>query len=147
MVARAVSGIRHERLDRRANVVAIRLTCSPKGIGSGEAGFDYSAPCEQQVDHGPSPARVAAAPTVPREVRAFAAQAFDPAWAAKISVPVLLLVGSESPADIRADPEIVARSLPDARIVMLEGQAHMAHLTDPESFAAAVVSFLSSGSR
>jgi pimeloyl-ACP methyl ester carboxylesterase len=100
------------------------------------------------VRTGPTwPARVAAAHTVPREVRAFAAQAFDPVWAAKISAPVLLLVGSESPLDIKADPEIVARALPDARIVVLDGQAHMAHLTDPESFAAAVVAFLSSESR
>ena len=65
------------------------------------------------------PARVAAAHTVPREVRAFGAQAFDPTWAARISVPVLLLVGEDSPDEIKADPQIVAAALPDARIHVL----------------------------
>lgn len=88
------------------------------------------------------PARVAAAPTVPRELRAFGEQAFDPEWAARIDVPVLLLVGSDSPVDIKADPEVVAAALPDARIRILEGQMHMAHLTDPEMFAECVLTFL-----
>jgi pimeloyl-ACP methyl ester carboxylesterase len=88
------------------------------------------------------PARVAAAGTVPRELRAFGAQAFDPGWAAEISVPVLLLVGADSPDEIKADPEVVAAALPDARIGVLAGQAHMAHLADPQSFAEAVMSFL-----
>jgi pimeloyl-ACP methyl ester carboxylesterase len=89
------------------------------------------------------PARVAAAPTVPRELRAFSEQAFDPALAARITVPVLLLVGGDSPADVAADPDVVAAALPDARVRVLEGQMHMAHLTDPETFARHVLSFLS----
>jgi pimeloyl-ACP methyl ester carboxylesterase len=88
------------------------------------------------------PARVAAAPTVPRECRAFGAQAFDPRWAAQITAPVLLLVGEHSPDAIKADPDLVAAALPDARIRILKGQMHMAHLTDPENFAATVLTFL-----
>ncbi len=88
------------------------------------------------------PARVAAACTVPRELRAFGAQAFDPGWAAKISPPVLLLVGADSPEEVKADPEVVAAALPDARIRVLEGQTHIAHLSGPQSFAEAVMSFL-----
>lgn len=88
------------------------------------------------------PARVAAAGTVPRELRAFSGQAFDPAWAARIRVPVLLLVGADSPAEIKADPEVVAAALPDARIQILDGQMHMAHLNDPETFAGHVLAFL-----
>jgi pimeloyl-ACP methyl ester carboxylesterase len=88
------------------------------------------------------PARVAAAPTVPREIRAFSEQAFDPETASRITVPVLLLVGGDTPDDIRADPEVVAGALPDARVSVLPGQMHMAHLTDPEGFAAALLSFL-----
>jgi pimeloyl-ACP methyl ester carboxylesterase len=88
------------------------------------------------------PARVAAARTVPRELRAFGAQAFDPGRAAKITVPVLLLAGTDSPDEIKADPEVVAAALPDARIGVLEGQAHIAHLTGPQSFAETVLSFL-----
>jgi pimeloyl-ACP methyl ester carboxylesterase len=88
------------------------------------------------------PARVAAAHTVPRELRAFGAQVFDPSLAAKISAPVLLLVGGESPDQIKADPEAVAAALPNARIRVLEGQAHIAHLSAPEAFAAEVMLFL-----
>jgi pimeloyl-ACP methyl ester carboxylesterase len=88
------------------------------------------------------PARVAAAATVPRECRGFAGQAFDPEWARQIAVPVLLLVGGDSPEEIRADPEIVAAALPDARIDVLDGQMHVAHITAPEAFEAHVLAFL-----
>jgi pimeloyl-ACP methyl ester carboxylesterase len=88
------------------------------------------------------PARVAAAPTVPREVRAFGEQALDPALAARINVPALLLVGADSPDDIKGDPDKVAAALPDARICELEGQMHMAHLTAPEAFTDEILSFL-----
>lgn len=88
------------------------------------------------------PTRVATASTVPRELRAFGGQAFDPEAAANISVPTLLLVGSDSPDQIKANPEIVAAALPDARIHLLNGQTHIAHLTDPQSLAEAILSFL-----
>jgi pimeloyl-ACP methyl ester carboxylesterase len=87
-------------------------------------------------------ARVAAAHTVPRELRAFAGQAFDPEWAADITIPVLLLVGGDTPAEIAADPDVVAAALPDARIEVLAGQTHLAHLTDPETFARRVLTFV-----
>ncbi|HEY5855806.1 MAG TPA: alpha/beta hydrolase [Aldersonia sp.] len=97
-----------------------------------------------EIEAAPTwPARLNAAGTVPRELRAFADCAFDPAAAARITVPVLLLVGSESPAEIRADPEVVAAALPDARMGVLDGQAHVAQLTAPEKFADAVRAFLS----
>ncbi|MGA8045766.1 MAG: alpha/beta hydrolase [Dermatophilaceae bacterium] len=86
--------------------------------------------------------RVAAAPTVPRELRAFSETTFDATLAARIRVPVLLIVGEVSPADIKADPDVVVAALPDARIATLAGQAHVAHLSDPEGFATVVLSFL-----
>jgi pimeloyl-ACP methyl ester carboxylesterase len=89
------------------------------------------------------PARVAAAHTIPRELREFGAHVFDPDVAARILVPTLLIVGAESPDEIKADPQIVAAALPDARIHVLTGQAHIAHLTDPTTFAHVVLSFLS----
>ena len=88
------------------------------------------------------PARVAAAGTIPRELRAYEADAFDPAVARAIDLPVLLLIGGDSPAGIRADPEVVAATLPDARLVVLRGQAHLAYLTDPDRFASRVLEFL-----
>jgi pimeloyl-ACP methyl ester carboxylesterase len=88
------------------------------------------------------PARVAAAHTIPRELRAFGAQAFDPAMAARIAVPVLLIVGADSPDEIKADPEVVAAALPRSAMCVLPGQRHMAHITDPEGLAKALVAFL-----
>lgn len=88
------------------------------------------------------PLRVAAAGTVPRELRAFAADVFDPRRAARITCPVLLLVGEHSPPELRADPEAVAAALPDARIRVLPGQGHVAHLDDPPTFAAELLAFL-----
>ncbi len=88
------------------------------------------------------PARVAAAGTVTRELRAYEADAFDPAVAATIDVPVLLMVGGDSSAGSRADPEVVAAALRDVRLVVLRGQGHLAHLADPERFASRVLEFL-----
>lgn len=88
------------------------------------------------------PARVRAAHTVPRECRAFAGQGLEPAMAARVTVPVLLLVGSDSPDDIKADPEVVAAALPHARISELPGQQHVAQLTAPDLLARTVLDFL-----
>ena len=88
------------------------------------------------------PARVAAVHTISRELRAFFEHPFDPAEAAKISVPVLILTGAESPPEIKDDPEAVAAALPDARVVAIEGQQHLADVLRPEVFAEHVVSFL-----
>ena len=88
------------------------------------------------------PGRVASAHTVPREIRAFGEQALDPAQAARIGIPVLLLVGSESPDAIQGRPREVAAALPDARIVELEGQGHMANITAPELTARVLLEFL-----
>ncbi|TDD98210.1 alpha/beta fold hydrolase [Jiangella asiatica] len=95
------------------------------------------------VAAGPTwPLRVAAAHTVPREVRAFASHIFDPAEAARLTMPVLLIVGGESPEAIRCDPDVVAAALPDATVRVLDGQGHMAHIADPAALAATVVTFL-----
>jgi pimeloyl-ACP methyl ester carboxylesterase len=88
------------------------------------------------------PGRVSSAHTVPREIRAFGEQAFDPAQAARIGIPVLLLVGSDSPETIQGKPRAVAAALPNARIVELEGQGHMANITAPELTARVLLEFL-----
>jgi pimeloyl-ACP methyl ester carboxylesterase len=88
------------------------------------------------------PARVAAAHTIPRELRAFGGHAFDPVAAAGITIPVLLVVGDDSPDDIKADPAVVAAALPHAEIRVLKGQRHLAHLTDPGGLADAIIPVL-----
>jgi len=88
------------------------------------------------------PARVASVHTITREIRAFFVHTFDPAEAARITVPVLVLTGADSPAEIKDDPEAVAASLPNARVAVLEGQQHLADVLAPEVFAEHVIAFL-----
>jgi pimeloyl-ACP methyl ester carboxylesterase len=87
-------------------------------------------------------ARVATVHTITREFRAFFGDTFDPEVAARITVPVLLLAGTDTPDDLRDDPETVAAALPDARIAYLEGQQHIADVLAPELFAERVLEFL-----
>lgn len=86
-------------------------------------------------------ARVAAAHTITREFRAEQAR-FDPEQAAKITVPTLMLVGGDSPEFLKAGIDTVAAALPDARIVVLEGQQHIAIDLVPAVFADHVLAFL-----
>jgi pimeloyl-ACP methyl ester carboxylesterase len=88
------------------------------------------------------PARVAAAPTVVREVRAFPGLAFDPGQAARITVPALLLVGADSRDPSAAEVGTVAAALPDARVQVLEGQQHVADALAPELVARHLLAFL-----
>jgi len=87
--------------------------------------------------------RVAAAHTVPREIRAFASVSFDAAAAARITAPTLVLVGSESP-QWRPEAEAVAAALPNARVAVLEGQGHAADVLAPERVAERLLAFLRS---
>jgi pimeloyl-ACP methyl ester carboxylesterase len=87
-------------------------------------------------------ARVAAAHTITREIRGFFDHPFEPAQARRITVPVLVLTGSETPRSIKDDPEAVAAALPDARIAVLEGQQHIGDVLAPEIFSRAVLTFL-----
>jgi pimeloyl-ACP methyl ester carboxylesterase len=87
-------------------------------------------------------ARVATVHTITREFRAFFNDTFDPERAARIRVPVLLLAGTDTPEELRDDPETVAAALSDARIAVLEGQQHIADVLAPELFAGRVLEFL-----
>lgn len=75
-----------------------------------------------------------------RELRAGAI--LEPERAAKVTVPIMLLVGGDTPDALRHDPETVAAALPDARIEVLDGQQHIAHRHVPEVFAQHVLAFL-----
>ena len=87
-------------------------------------------------------ARIAAAHTITREARGHAERTFDPEEAKKITVPVLLMVGGDSPPAMQADYETVAAALPDARVTVMEGQQHIAIDLIPEEFARRVLTFL-----
>ncbi len=52
-----------------------------------------------------------------------------------LDVPTTLIEGDLSPAHLRDRVKDLALALPDARIVTLEGQGHIAHLTAPAALA------------
>ena len=93
------------------------------------------------------PGRVAAAHTFPRELRAtWSAEAvLDPAAAARITVPTLLLSGDRSLDPARGAIDAVAAALPDARVVVIKGQQHVADVMVPEVFAGHLLAFLRDG--
>jgi pimeloyl-ACP methyl ester carboxylesterase len=88
------------------------------------------------------PARVAAAPSIVRELRAIPQVPFDAGQAARIAVPTLLLTGSDSDDPFAADIATVAAALPDARVGVLDGQRHVGDILAPELFARRLLAFL-----
>lgn len=91
------------------------------------------------------PGRVAAVHTIAREVRAINDYAgADLTKAAALTTPVLLVLGSQTPARRREMFEGTARAVPNARIAVLPGQGHAAHNTAPDLLAAAIRDFIGS---
>jgi pimeloyl-ACP methyl ester carboxylesterase len=87
-------------------------------------------------------ARVPQAATIPREMLVDRSYRFDPGRFAGLHLPSMLLLGEDSPPFARQAVEAVASALPNSRIVVLPGQQHMAHHTNPELFAKEVLDFL-----
>jgi pimeloyl-ACP methyl ester carboxylesterase len=87
-------------------------------------------------------ARVGTAGTIPRELRAHDRYTLAPEKFRDVKVPVLLLLGGNSPPFFRAALERVQAAVPGARIVVLPGQQHVAIDTAPDLFARAVLDFL-----
>lgn len=92
------------------------------------------------------PARVAAAHTLPRELRVHERYRFQAERFKGLTTPTLLLVGGESPDFFKAAIATVKAALPTSRVVALPGQQHIAMDTAPELFVREVVAFLSEAS-
>jgi pimeloyl-ACP methyl ester carboxylesterase len=88
------------------------------------------------------PARIAAAHTLPRELRAVTTFDPDADWFAPVTTPTLLLLGGDSPAAVAGGTDLVARALPDARIEIMPGQQHLAMDTAPAVFTRLVRDFV-----
>jgi pimeloyl-ACP methyl ester carboxylesterase len=86
------------------------------------------------------PARVAAAPTLPRELSA--PLSWDATAGGRVSVPVLVIAGEDSPAFQQQATRAVTGALPACQLVVMEGQQHIADQLAPRDFAAHVLSFL-----
>jgi pimeloyl-ACP methyl ester carboxylesterase len=86
------------------------------------------------------PTRVAAAHTLPRELSV--PLHWDPAEAARVTAPTLVLVGGDSPPFVQAEARLVAAALPDCRVAVVDGQQHVADQFVPDLFARLVLDFL-----
>jgi pimeloyl-ACP methyl ester carboxylesterase len=93
----------------------------------------------------PWQARVAAAHTIPRELRATDTYRFAPERFQRVEVPTLLLLGGASPPVFAAGTHALAAALPDARVVVMPGQGHAAMDTATELFTTEVLRFLTAG--
>jgi pimeloyl-ACP methyl ester carboxylesterase len=86
--------------------------------------------------------RVAAAHTVPREMRIEQLYRFEPERFRGIVVPTLVIEGDQSAPWLRASTLAVHQALPNSRLVVLPGQGHAAMNWAPELFAETVLQFL-----
>ena len=80
-------------------------------------------------------ARVAAAPTIPREFRTAANLPFDATSVADLRVPTVLLLGDRSTAGQQAAVAALHAALPSSVVVVLPDQAHAAQVTAPDLIA------------
>ena len=91
------------------------------------------------------PARVAAAHTILRELKAGADYRFKASRFAGYQTPTLLLVGGDSPPRFREAVKAVHAAVPAAHVRVLAGQQHTAMNTAPDLFLREVVGFLQRG--
>jgi pimeloyl-ACP methyl ester carboxylesterase len=90
--------------------------------------------------------RIAAAHTVPRELRVPPTSRFLIEQARTITVPSLVLVGDKTPQPYKDSAEAVAAALPDAELAILDGQGHGAEMFAPEAVSARILAFLHNAS-
>ncbi|HXG25710.1 MAG TPA: alpha/beta hydrolase [Candidatus Binatia bacterium] len=88
------------------------------------------------------PVRVAAAPTILREIEAEATPAAGLDALGRVRIPVLLILGSISRSPFRIGTDELARRLRDVRVATIAGAAHAAHHTHAPEFVRLVEDFL-----
>jgi pimeloyl-ACP methyl ester carboxylesterase len=93
------------------------------------------------------PERLAAAQTLPRELRAVERYRIDPQRFKNLQAPTLLLRGGDSPDFEKESADFLKDNLPNSRIAELPGQQHIAMYTAPELFLQAVLAFLTEPER
>jgi pimeloyl-ACP methyl ester carboxylesterase len=88
------------------------------------------------------PERLAAAHTVPREMRAEEGYVFDAGRFQALETPTLLITGADTSEFLAAPTRALSAALPHSRLAVLPGQQHIAMYIAPELFAGAVIDFL-----
>ncbi|HSH44958.1 MAG TPA: alpha/beta hydrolase [Longimicrobiales bacterium] len=86
--------------------------------------------------------QVAMAPNSVREWEALVRQAPTVDRYRDVAAPTLLLGGAETGAHPSFATRALAAALPDARVSLLEGQGHAAHMTAPHRLAAEIGAFV-----
>jgi pimeloyl-ACP methyl ester carboxylesterase len=61
---------------------------------------------------------------------------------AELDIPVLCMVGNDSPLSSRSVARVLTRALPRAEVVQFEGLGHMAPITHPDAINATIADFL-----
>jgi pimeloyl-ACP methyl ester carboxylesterase len=87
------------------------------------------------------PSRVATARTIVRELRAEEGCRFSAERLAALVLPVLLLSGGDSPAELTAGADRLQGLLPNSSRFVMPGQQHIAMYTGPDALVDAVVRF------
>jgi pimeloyl-ACP methyl ester carboxylesterase len=139
-------------LGERADIVAVA-----EGVARAVASGDYVGGFGAFVDYWSGPGswaavpeakRVALASRLPKVALEFHATLTEPAGPAAftgIDLPTLLIQGSLSPRPARRVCEVLARVLPDARLITINGAGHMAPLTHAEQVNGLLDIHLNSG--
>ncbi|HEY6054797.1 MAG TPA: alpha/beta fold hydrolase, partial [Gaiellaceae bacterium] len=60
----------------------------------------------------------------------------------RIEAPTLVIAGAEDPSISAEEVELLVSRIPGARLVTIEGAAHLANVEQPEAFTAALLSHL-----
>ena len=85
--------------------------------------------------------RLAAAHTIPREARAEETYRVPTEGARDLTIPVLLLLGGDSPPYAKRVNTMLENTLPNTRTVVMPGQQHVAMRTGPELLVGAILDF------
>jgi pimeloyl-ACP methyl ester carboxylesterase len=86
--------------------------------------------------------RIRVAPTIPREMEIELGYSFDTQKFSGLSIPVMLLMGGDSPPIFQQATQILDAAVPDSRVVILAGQQHIAMDTAPDLFVREILEFL-----
>jgi len=101
----------------------VEMTTTIAGLTADQVAERWAAPNWSQ--------RVATAPTMVREARIEEGWNWQPDYFAQVAVPTLLLTGSETPPGLAEVTSLTAAAIPGARVHILAGHGHVAHVSDP----------------
>lgn len=80
--------------------------------------------------------------TVPLEFQALSEYEFDPDQFVEMTTPTLLLSGSESPHQYKEEIDLLDDTLPNSRVVTIDGVGHIVTANGPERFIDEILGFV-----